>query len=95
MNIPATSEPDTRSGLCLKLGGLLFSGGASTQRIIDSVTRLYHYLGGSGELTVTVSYVAIMVSESRGGRKDREDKPVSCDFHSLHKVPDGDQLLFA
>ncbi|MEI7938009.1 MAG: threonine/serine exporter family protein [Verrucomicrobiota bacterium] len=64
--MPLTSDPDVRTELCLKLGGLLFSGSASTQRTMDSVTRLYHYLGGTGKITVLVSYDAVIVSETNG-----------------------------
>ena len=73
MNLPLTSDPDVRTEfclnrteLCLKLAGLLFSGSASTQRTMDSVARLYHYLGGLGKITVLVSYDAVTISETNG-----------------------------
>ena len=66
MNLPLTSDPDVRTELCLKLGGLLFSSSASTQRTMDSVAKLYRHLGGTGKITVSVSYDAIIVSETNG-----------------------------
>jgi len=46
VNLPLTSDPDVRTELCLKLGGLLFSGSASTQRTMDSASTLLALITG-------------------------------------------------
>ena len=93
--MPLTSDPDVRTELCLKLGGLLFSGSASTQRTMDSVTRLYHYLGGTGKITVLVSYDAVIVFRNQRRPAEQPDKPISFNLHGQHKGPDGDQFILA
>jgi len=64
------SSPDAlieRTELALLLGRLLFRSGASTQRIIDSMELLHARLGGE-RLDVLVTYDAITVTASEGGR---------------------------
>ena len=58
------SAPDDAARLCLLLGRILFSFGASAQRVQDSIASLAGYLGCKVE--ILVSYDALLVTVNEG-----------------------------